>query len=533
MNKETLIDQLKEQHEILDIIDTTLWSCDFISETWKESKKKLLEIHRQTYLPNQYIIIVFDRTKFNNFLSFSNFVQKWQQIINEVDISNCFVMILHNEKESTQILEKHCKEISIDPSSMKFLTYDSMSNHSSDKKSTFCISPWIHLMIQPFNQIHPCCVSNESLGNAEKNTLKEAWNSETMRRMRLSMINGSYHPACSKCYENELHSNQSMRKRINAEFSKHFDLVKSTNFDGSLDDFNLRYFDIRFSNICNLRCRTCNHHASSRWYSDQKKLDSSYDNPVIIKAGRYETDIWEQIEPHISLVEQVYFAGGEPLLMDEHYWILDALEKQNKLDIKLFYNTNFTIVNKIKRHIFDYWKNFTDVTVAASLDAMGSRAEYLRKDTNWQEIVNNRMLLKQMVPHVKFKIAVAVSIINVLHLPDFHREWIQKGLVAPDDIMINLVSEPDYYKIDIAPEIFKEKIRKKYKDHAKWLLDMGASEVTCNAFLKCISFLDYRDNSLKLNQLKQRTRELDILRKENILEVFPELDIIFQNDYQI
>ena len=59
-------------------------------------------------------------------------------------------------------------------------------------------------------------------------------------------------------------------------------------------------------------------------------------------AGRTETDMWEQLEPHLDHVEQIYFAGGEPLMMEEHYNILEELVRRKRFDVRLIYNTNFT-----------------------------------------------------------------------------------------------------------------------------------------------------------------------------------------------
>ena len=107
----------------------------------------------------------------------------------------------------------------------------------------------------------------------------------------------------------------------------------------------MTYWDIRFSNLCNLSCRSCGYIFSSNWYQDQAKLaggDWKLKNPVMNYAGRTETDMWEQLEPHLDYVEQIYFAGGEPLLMEEHYKILDELVRRERFDVRLVYNTNFT-----------------------------------------------------------------------------------------------------------------------------------------------------------------------------------------------
>lgn len=533
MNKEQALAKINADYDVIGVIDTSQWHCLFVEQTWTHANEQLAELYSDSYQPTQRIVIVVDRSKFNNTISFQNFLQKWQQLINKNDITNCFIVFLHNAVDDKKLIQS-CQDISSDSTQPTFIGYqdnvnviDQPKSLSLTESSTFCILPWIHLMIQPYNGIKPCCMALEDVGNLKSNTLQDAWNSEEMKRVRTSMLNNAYHPSCSRCYENELHGTKSARLRVNNEYSKHFDLVEQTAPDGSLEKFNLKFLDIRFSNICNLRCRTCDHHSSSRWYHDQKKLDPGYDNPIIIKAGRHSTDVWEQIQPHLDSVEKIYFAGGEPLIMDEHYWILEALEQRQRLDVKLVYNTNFTVIHKAKWHVFDYWAKFKDVSVGASLDAMGTRGEYLRKDTVWDDVVKNKILLSNTAPHVKFKISLTISIFNVLHAPDFHREWVNQGLIGIDEIALNYVFEPKYYKVDVAPAAMKEKIQLKYLDHIKWLENTGASEITINEFKKCLSFVNGQDNSYLLDQLRKHTKELDNIRNENVIDIFPELNDIF------
>jgi MoaA/NifB/PqqE/SkfB family radical SAM enzyme len=383
-------------------------------------------------------------------------------------------------------------------------------------------------MISPYNEIRPCCITNEKVGDLTKQSLETAWNSEEMKRLRLSMTNEAFHPVCAKCYELEKVGGLTVRKMHNSsELAKFFPLVEETNSDGSLDDFKLRYIDLRFSNLCNLRCRTCNHHSSSKWYQDEKKLNPDYNKPFIMKAGRYELDVWEQILPHIDSIERIYFAGGEPLLMEEHYWLLEELEKRKKFDVTLFYNTNFTAVKQKQRHLFDYWKNFTKIGIGASLDASGARAEYLRKDTQWSNIVDNIVLLKKELPHINFKISCTVSIFNSLHICDFHKESVEQGLITIDEFTTNLVLDPEYQRLDIAPNRFREKIKAKYIDHISWLNANGARQQTIDEYYKLIEFINKNDNTNHLDAFKKSTQQIDNIRNENLLTVFPELKELF------
>ena len=65
---------------------------------------------------------------------------------------------------------------------------------------TFCIYPWIHQYVGPDGEVKPCCIyqpNNSGLGNIKKNSLKEIWNNDPTKQLRLDMLNGVEIPACS------------------------------------------------------------------------------------------------------------------------------------------------------------------------------------------------------------------------------------------------------------------------------------------------------------------------------------------------
>jgi len=533
MNKHELLKSLSQTYDLIGMIDASDWPKKFVAQTWEKIKEDIKKHYKEAYAPDQRVVIVFDLNDYKNSATLKNFIVKVQKIINQVDISNFFVVIAHNDHYGHEVLVKSCATASTDLVNLNFVCYDiatdikTKKTFNPDKSDVFCILPWLHLNVTSYDTIQACCMADQNLGNSKEITLEQAWNNHEMKDLRLSMLHDAYHPTCGKCYELEDRNTLSQRQLRNQQFSRHFDLIEQTQDDGHYPDFNLRYLDIRFSNICNLRCRTCNHHSSSKWYNDEKTLNPSYDKPMIMKAGRYQTDIWDQIKPHLDNVERVYFAGGEPLIMDEHYWILDELEEKQKFDTEIFYNTNFTVIDFKNKNLFDYWSKFTNVIVGASLDASGDRAEYLRKDTKWDTILRNKMLLQEKTPHVKFNISATVSLINLLHLPDFHQEWVEQGLIAVDNFTLNILQQPDYYRVDCGTTQFKQKVYDRYLSHIEWLTKLGASNNIIDSYTAIIQFMMLSDNSQLLPMFRETTSKIDCIRNENILDVFPELNDLF------
>jgi len=397
----------------------------------------------------------------------------------------------------------------------------------------FCMYPFMHLHTYPNGDTYPCCHAEMSVGpvgSTKEQTLEELWNSERMRKLRLDMSRRSPNPYCTRCYEQEASGFFSGRQSANKHHGKHYKLARGLRSDGSLGKFEMTYWDIRFSNLCNLSCRSCGHIFSSSWYKDQIALagpEYAENNNALNYAGRYATDIWEQLEPHLDYVDQIYFAGGEPLMMDEHYRILEELERRGRFDVRLIYNTNFTHVKLKDRLVFDYWKKFDSVAVGASLDAMGARAEYIRKGTKWAKVEENRRKMMKICPDVDFYISPTLSIMNALHLPDFHRDWVEKGFIRAQDLNVNILQDPAHYRIDIAGPELKSQIREKYEQHLEWLRPLDRLNRATVGFESALNFLDATDNSHLQLQFIQKTQQLDRIRNEQIQQVIPELGSLF------
>jgi sulfatase maturation enzyme AslB (radical SAM superfamily) len=360
------------------------------------------------------------------------------------------------------------------------------------------------------------------VGHCKKNTLEEIWQGEHMQRLRQDMLSETPNAACARCYEQEQSGFFSGRKSANKHHGHHIKKLEHNPFE-------ITYWDIRFSNLCNLRCRSCGHIFSSQWYQDQAKLagpEWKMQNTVLNYAGRTEIDMWEQLLPHIDSVEQIYFAGGEPLLMEEHYLILEELERRGRFDVRLIYNTNFTEVGLKNRSVFDLWKKFESVAVGASLDAMGEKAEYIRKGTDWNQVVRNREQMLEICPGVDFYISPTLSIMNAWHVSDFHRDWVERGLIRPQDLNVNILQDPAHYRIDIAPIKYKQRLRVKWEEHLAWLRDQDPLQRATVGFESAIRFMMATDNTHLIDNFWRKTHQLDDIRKERLLSVLPELEAL-------
>ena len=399
--------------------------------------------------------------------------------------------------------------------------------HRLVKSDTFCMLPWIHMHAFPDGRAYPCCLSlmDHPIGTLKERTMAEIWNDAPLKQMRVNMLAEKPCKECTKCYEQEANGFFSMRNSQNKNMGHHINVVDETHPDGTLERFELKYYDIRFSNLCNLSCRTCGDIFSSNWVKESKKMGwLPKDAPNVNYAGRYEMDMWEQMEPHLDTVENIYFAGGEPLMMKEHWNILEELLSRGRTDVRLNYNTNFTETVFKQKDVLEMWNKFDRVSVGASLDANWQRGEVMRRGTDWNKIVSNRKRMLEICPNVDFFISATLSIMNVFNVVDFHREWIEQGLIKPQDFHINILQDPQRYRIDVLPAEMKQRVAEQYNKHIEWLTPQDNLARAVNGFSSAITFMNATDNSELLKEFVYRTDQLDKFRNENFFAVFPELE---------
>ncbi len=395
------------------------------------------------------------------------------------------------------------------------------------QNKTFCMAPWIHMHYMPTGEVLPCCVwpYDEPLGDVTHDSIYEIWNNSKYKSIRKQMLSGQLPKGCLNCKEKDNAGAHSMRKHMNFKFTHLFDeMMEKTLEDGTLTDFKMAYFDVRFSNICNFKCRGCSPALSSSWLSDHEKLydykskKSKYIQ--IFPNSKFENELRELL----PFVEEVYFAGGEPLIMREHYIILDELIKMGKTDIRLVYNTNMSILKFKNKNILNYWSQFKNLFVSVSIDDFEERGEYFRKGMSWAETIENIKTVKQLCPHALITVNCTVNIMNILNLFNLHSKLVELNIIEPENSIINLMLDPEEYSIQVLPPSLKKKVEEKFRRFL-FVCEQkypGKFEVLKNNFLPVIQFMNAKDNSHLFGKFISRTEKLDEIRGENFRAVFKE-----------
>ena len=399
---------------------------------------------------------------------------------------------------------------------------------------TFCIIPFSRLQIDPDGRAKPCCKYKTGIAPdltdpnyLPNKNIDELWNQPEFTGLRDKFMKGEKPDGCKVCWDEEAAGVKSLRQIVENGAKKN----SRYNIFVKLPSQSPSHLDLKLSNLCNLKCRICNPFLSSQWIKEYKDLKIGDDNVIKIytensKEKFFEKNINEDILKKWSKeITDIEFYGGEPLLQQEHKKILEIATKNgNPSQLRLFYNTNSTQFNE---EFFDYWKLCEFVTINFSVDDIGNRFEYQRKNASFQDVFKNLELFKKFaikynVKH-EFNIYCTIGILNVLYLPEFLKEFEQFDF----PIWLNLVHYPDHFNIKNLPKKVKELIKEKYSviDYTKIKFNKDSMSVQ-----DVLNFMMYNDDNPDMIFKFHNTITMhDDYRKESFCSVFPELDLLLKN----
>lgn len=429
-------------------------------------------------------------------------------------------------------------------------------------KSTFCPIPWNFQAIRANGDIRVCCQANVtknqgvirkqdgSAYNAGRDSLEESRNAELMKAVRLNMINGIWSDECGRCKSEEDTGLNSRRTYETEQWPMDFNVIKDkTKADGSIDtaDFPVVYYDLRFGNFCNLKCRMCGPTDSNAWYEDwiamtgsNKFKDTSGQMEIVeTKKGLEVTafnwveneEFWKQLEKNIHNIEHVYFAGGEPMLIERHYDFLErCVDADAAKHIIIEYNTN---MSTLPNRVTNLWKNFKQVRVGASVDGMGSMIEYQRHPAKWEKVLRNLEVLDKLPNNIISWLAFTVTAYNVNHMIDFMKWKLTESKFKRINstqrrpiITHHVAHHPKHLNIRVLPDEYKKELTEKFENFVQWVKDNNfEAHVIKQAVDISNGVTNYMNSESYYKEYWEEflsyTNKLDIIRDESLIDVEP------------
>ena len=274
------------------------------------------------------------------------------------------------------------------------------------------MAPWTHTYLSPQTERRMCCASREpaqsfkqyiDTGNDDKEykplTLKEHWNSEHMRSVRLRMMAGEELSECEVC-DHKLLNTDVYRSYWNQLFKHKIDeAFDSTDGTGATTMPTIS-FDYRFNNLCNFKCRMCGDMLSSSWEAESRKHKTwtKESQPWMASPLREQITKFQDtqvVQEFVEAVEtktikEIYWCGGEPLMWDMHWKAMQRIiELGFAKEVYVRYNTNLSRTSFKGIKLFDLLPQFQDWQICSSLDGTGEVGEYIRDGLNYEQWLEN------------------------------------------------------------------------------------------------------------------------------------------------
>lgn len=379
----------------------------------------------------------------------------------------------------------------------------------------------------------------------QDHSINDARNSKVHQRIRSQMLAGEEPIECKLCWDEERHGLNSKRLHMLNHYS--IDKIKQTT-SGYIDvhEFPLVYFDLRFGNLCNMKCRSCGPGDSSLWYEDVEAINppnyiafdfylskhyqlKKINNVWTLKDDDFlwyeNEDFWRIMQTIVPQIDRLYLTGGEPLINKAQWRLLDlCINLGVSKNIVLEYNTN---MSRIPDTAFDTWNHFKEVHIGCSIDAIGNLAHYIRYPSKWNEIESNIFKLGNSNCHnLVAKFAPTISVFNVIGLLEL-TDWLYNNPIARirNVPSFHILEGPEYQNIQILPKETKDWIVEQYNEwykSAPWRMRHRPR------FDNILSYMLAKDRSHLLKDLKEHTEKLDKHRNQNIADYVPWLARILE-----
>lgn len=336
-----------------------------------------------------------------------------------------------------------------------------------------------HVCVHTTGEYRLCCISQEpSKDQNIRNTTPQEWTDGSyVQNITKQFERGQWPLACEKCRLLEQAGETSKRLQSNSLYS----------------GTGIKFVDIRLGNTCNLRCQTCWPVSSSRIAADmisfnKQSIASPWDSMIPID---FETNSnWQEnialLDSLINVgLEEIYITGGEPFLVKN----LDRILNQLSPNTRIRFNTNGTIYNKETLKILD---KFDSVQIDISVDAYGSKNDYIRVDSVWDTVEKN---IKKFASRYQVNITPTVSVYNILYLDELIKFCSSINIKC----VTNPLVSPSFMSISNAPAEMKLEIK-----GFKFLTDIPTKKLEQRAFINFV-------------------RKTDMLRNISISDSLPEV----------
>ena len=408
-------------------------------------------------------------------------------------------------------------------------------------KPKYCSLLWKHISNEPLGHVRTCCIARERVTDNDgkeftlgSTSIKDIFHSDYYKNIRQDIRDGKLPENCSPCWTDEKNGNTSKRQQYNEYAKQRYGTI---DYDAEPDmpaDLQLT-----LSNTCNLKCRSCNPHNSSKWVKEAEDRGMPYvkETVEIDQLDFENSKFWTDMDNWLPHVTQLEIMGGEPFYMKEFSVFVDkVIEKGTPKKIHLNTCTNGTFANK--KFLKKLTDNFASIGFNVSIDgATKNRFEYLRHGADWDEVSTNLDYFHHLNETHQASIGIShtITALNVHYLAEFHDVFKERWPTFK--IYHNIARYPTWFNPSVFPEELKERIvkplvgkdNKEFEGIAKFVLTPRVETVV--PYGNGPNDTIESEIAWRWHLFKSQIVAGDKYRKENFKSAFPELWEIVKEDF--
>ena len=301
------------------------------------------------------------------------------------------------------------------------------------ESNNFCALPFVHTAVTSNGDVLPCCVgsplqdANGNNLNMRKSSIGDILSHDAYVAFRDSFRRNEQHPSCGKCWSSPVKF--STRVRFSMQPALRHVVAAAKRGDDIAAD--ITWLEVHAGNRCNLKCRICDPHHSDQWAYESYELryhgmDSKVRPPFKWSRESHQNfqsqwiaaeDVWRDMG-RLSTIETVHLTGGEPMMVPEHRHMLrQMIESGRAKEVSIIYSTNASILPD--EELLSILDEFKSIGWHLSIDDIGRRFEYQRKNASWKDVESNLDYFWQLqTGRCSFLIEPAISIFNVRYLDE-------------------------------------------------------------------------------------------------------------------
>ena len=289
---------------------------------------------------------------------------------------------------------------------------------STKENKHFCPVPFVHLYLDNSTNSRICCVASRENIPERSEFVSELWNGDYYKQVRQDMLDGKYNESCKTCYRREAEDLKSDRQRYIERYKDVPLNVENGNDTGKPLDL-----ELRFSNLCNLKCRMCHPRQSSQFEKELKKHPQVAEKYFTVWADEgYKLANNKSVDPSNVVnfdwlfsknLVKIKLLGGEPTIMPEAQKALEYLINVGNTNTKIHITSNGTNVNPKFNNLI---KKFDNVVFNFSIDGCYETNDYIRFPSNFHSIIKNIEDVTEKVDY--FSTTMCIQALNIHNLYD-------------------------------------------------------------------------------------------------------------------